>query len=107
MSKAKRTVISWLLLAPLVVVILFPFAVMLITALKPATEVLRPTWWPSEVRVANFATMWRATNFGQALLNSLYVSAGFDDRRHPRLDPAAYALSRYRFAGRGAYRQFC
>jgi hypothetical protein len=31
---------------------------------------------------------------------------GFDNRRHPRVHPAAYALSRYRFAGRGAYRQF-
>ena len=106
MSKARRTVISWLLLAPLVVVILFPFAVMLITALKPATEVLRPTWWPSEVRVANFATMWRATNFGQALLNSLYVSAASTIGAILVSIPAAYALSRYRFAGSGAYRQF-
>src|SRR3712207_2619042 len=105
MSKMRRTVLSWLVLSPLVIVILFPFAVMLITALKPATEVLRPTWWPSEVRVANFATMWEATNFGQALLNSLYVSAASTILAILVSIPAAYALSRFRFAGRGAYRQ--
>lgn len=106
MSKLKRSIISWVVLAPLVVIILFPFAVMLITAIKPATEVLRPTWWPSEVRLANFATMWEATNFGQALLNSLYVSALSTIAAIIVSIPGAYALSRYRFAGRGAYRTF-
>ena len=106
MSKMRRTILSWLVLSPLVIVILFPFAVMLITALKPATEVLRPTWWPSELRTANFATMWTATNFGQALLNSLYVSAASTIAAIIVSIPAAYALSRFRFAGRGAYRQF-
>jgi multiple sugar transport system permease protein len=106
MSKMRRTIISWLVLSPLVIVILFPFAVMLITALKPATEVLRPTWWPSEVRVVNFVTMWDATNFGQALLNSFYVSAASTIGAIVVSIPAAYALSRFRFAGRGAYRQF-
>jgi multiple sugar transport system permease protein len=105
-SKLRRTVISWLVLSPLVVLILFPFAVMLITALKPATEVLRPTWWPSEVRWSNFVEMWEATNFGPALLNSLYVSAAATIAAIVVSIPAAYALSRYRFAGRGAYRQF-
>lgn len=106
MSKMRRTVISWLVLSPLVIVILFPFAVMLINALNPETEVLRPTCCPSEFLVANFVTMWRATNFGQALLNSLYVSAVSTIAAIIVSIPAAYALSRYRFAGRGAYRQF-
>ena len=106
MSKLKRSVLSWLVLSPLVVVILFPFAVMLITALKPATEVLRPTWWPSELRPQNFVEMWSATNFGPALLNSLYVSAAATIAAIVVSIPAAYALSRYRFAGRGAFRQF-
>ena len=106
MSKLKRSILSWLVLSPLVVLILFPFAVMLITALKPATEVLRPTWWPSELRFGNFVEMWEATNFGPALLNSLYVSAAATIGAILVSIPAAYALSRYRFAGRGVYRQF-
>jgi multiple sugar transport system permease protein len=106
MSKLRRSILSWLVLSPLVVAILFPFAVMLITALKPATEVLQPTWWPSEIRFQNFVAMWSATNFGPALLNSLYVSAAATLAAILVSIPAAYALSRYRFAGRGAFRQF-
>ncbi len=104
--KLKRTIISWLVLSPLVVVILFPYAVMLITALKPATEVLRPDWWPSELRFSNFVGMWAATNFGRALLNSLYVSGAATLGAIVVSIPAAYALSRYRFAGQGLFRQF-
>jgi multiple sugar transport system permease protein len=104
--KLKRTIVSWLVLSPLVAVILFPYAVMLITALKPATEVLRPDWWPSELRFSNFVDMWAATNFGQALLNSLYVSGAATVAAILVSIPAAYALSRYRFAGQGLFRQF-
>jgi multiple sugar transport system permease protein len=104
--KLRRSILFWIILSPLVVVILFPFAVMFVTAVKPATEVLSPTWWPSEVRWQNFVDMWQATNFGPALLNSLYVSAAATIGAILVSIPAAYALSRYRFAGRGFYRQF-
>ena len=106
MTKAKRSMIAWALLAPLVVVILFPFAVMLITAVKPQTEVLNPTWWPSEFRWQNFADMWAATNFGRALLNSIYASGIATVGAIFVSLPAAYAMSRFRFAGRSLVRQF-
>jgi multiple sugar transport system permease protein len=102
----KRTIVAWLLLLPLVVAIFFPYAVMLITALKPPTEVLNPTWWPSTLRFANFVDMWKATGFGRALVNSLYVSGLATLGAILVSIPAAYALSRYRFAGQGLYRQF-
>ncbi|MCO5083494.1 MAG: carbohydrate ABC transporter permease [Rhizobiaceae bacterium] len=104
--KVKRTLIAWLLLAPLIVVTLFPFAVMFLTAVKPKTEVLSPTWWPSEFRWSNFAEMWVVTKFGQALLNSLYVSVIATVGAIVFSIPAAYAMSRFRFAGHGAFRQF-
>ena len=107
-KRAKRTIISWLLLSPLMVVILFPFAVMFFTAVKPADEVLAtPTvWLPSTFRWANFIDMWDATGFGRALLNSLYVSTASTLAALIVAVPAAYALSRYEFKGKGAYRQF-
>jgi len=105
-SKLARSVVYWLLLSPLVVLILFPFAVMFITAIKPATEVLDPAWWPTAARWANFSEMWEATGFGMALLNSVYVSGLTTVVTLAVSVPAAYALSRYRFAGRSAYRQF-
>ena len=105
-SKLKRSIISWLILSPLMIAVLFPFAVMLITALKPATEVLRPTWWPSTFQWQNFITMWSATNFGSALWNSLYVAVLSTALSIVVSIPAAYALSRFRFVGKGFVQQF-
>lgn len=104
--KMKRTILSWLALSPLIVLVLFPFAVMILTALKPPGEVLRPTWIPSEFHWQNFITMWGATNFGTALWNSVYVSTLSTIIALIAAIPAAYAMSRYRFAGKGAFQQF-
>lgn len=105
-AKAKRTIISWLLLSPLVAVALFPYAVMCITAIKPPGEVHNATWWPSHIDWHNFVEMWSAANFGPALLNSIYVSVLATLLTLAVSIPAAYALSRFSFAGRGFYRQF-
>ncbi len=104
--KAKRTILAWLVLSPLVVTTLFPYAVMLITALKPATEVLTPSWVPSRLAWENFPNMWEATGFGRALGNSLYVSFLSTMIAILVAVPFAYALDRFRFAGKGALRHF-
>ncbi len=104
--KMRRTILSWLALSPLLVLVLFPFAVMILTALKPPSEVLRPTWIPTTIHWQNFITMWEATNFGPALWNSVYVSTLSTIIALIAAIPAAYAMSRYRFAGRGAFQQF-
>ena len=49
-DKLLRSIVFWLLLSPVLLAILFPFAVMTITALKSATEVHDPNWWPREWR---------------------------------------------------------
>jgi multiple sugar transport system permease protein len=105
-AKLRRSIICWLVLSPIVVTAIFPFAVMLITALKPSTEVLTPTWWPSRIAWENFRTMWTATNFGNALKNSLYVSVLATLGSLIVSIPAAYALTRFDFRGREFYRQF-
>jgi multiple sugar transport system permease protein len=105
-AKLRRSLICWLVLSPVVVAAIFPFAVMLITALKPNTEVLTPNWWPSRITWENFRTMWVATNFGNALKNSLYVSVLATLGSLIVSIPAAYALTRFNFAGREFYRQF-
>jgi multiple sugar transport system permease protein len=106
--RARKSVLYWLLLAPLVVVILFPYAVMLSTALKPAAEIMRfpPAWFGSRLELGNFAQMWTAVGFGQALLNSLYVSVTATLLCMAVAIPAAYALARFPFRGHGLYRQF-
>ena len=104
--KLLRSVLYWLLLSPFIVAVLFPFAVMTITALKPAGEMLDPSWWPSTLRWRNFPEMWVASGFGAALVNSVYVSGLTTALTVAVAIPAAYGLSRYRFVGRGAFRQF-
>ena len=106
--RVAKSLLCWLILSPLVVVILFPYAVMVFTAIKPRDEILAypPRWLPSRVDLANFVEMWDATGFGPALVNSLYVSFAATLLCLAVAIPAAYALSRFRFAGRGLYRQF-
>ncbi|WP_373049832.1 carbohydrate ABC transporter permease [Thalassovita aquimarina] len=107
-SKLKKSLIYWAILSPLMVVILFPFAVMFVTAVRPRDElfVFPPRWGFSGFRWGNFAEMWVKTNFGEALFNSLYVSVLSTALALALSIPAAYALSRYRFRGKGAYRTF-
>lgn len=108
MRKWRKSLLYWLLLAPLVVVILFPFAVMLSTALKPPEEifVFDPAWIPDQPRLMNFVDMWSATGFGLALANSLIISGSSVLLCLLVAIPAGYAMARYRFRGQSGYRQF-
>ena len=106
--KINKSILYWILLSPLCVVILLPFGIMFVTAVRPRDElfVYPPTWTFSEFRWENFAEMWVKTNFGGALLNSLYVSVASTVIAIILSIPAAYALSRFRFRGKGIYRNF-
>ena len=104
----KRSLVSWLVLAPLIVVILFPFAVMITTAIKPRAEILSfpPTWLSSEIRWLNIVEMWREENFGRVLFNSIYVAVLSTLVALVIAVPAAYATARISFHGKGLYRLF-
>lgn len=104
----RKSLLMWLLLSPLVLVILFPFAVMVSTAVKPRVEVLAypPRWLPSEIRLQNFADMWEATRLGPAVLNSLLVSIAATVLCLLVAIPAAYAAARMEFTGKRLFRQF-
>ncbi len=106
--KLRRTAWCWLALSPLVVLTLFPFAVMFSTALKPRDEVFSypPRWLPTHAYWGNFVDMWRAADFGTALANSVVISIAATLLALLVAVPAAYAMSRLPFRGRGLYRQF-
>jgi multiple sugar transport system permease protein len=76
--------------------------------LKPRSEiyVFDPTWWPSTLMWSNFADMWQAIGFGQALQNSLIVSFSSVALCLLVAIPAGYATARFQFRGQPAYRQF-
>jgi multiple sugar transport system permease protein len=104
----RRSSLIWLGLGPLCLIILFPFAVMISTAVKPRVEVLAfpPHWLPSEIRLQNFADMWEAARFGPALVNSLVVSIGATVLCLLIAIPAAYAMARMQFRGQRLFQQF-
>jgi len=106
--KLKRSILFWLVLGPFAVVALFPYAVMLSTALKPGDEifVFPPTWLPTRLAFENFVEMWSATGFGTALVNSLLIATAGTVLSLLVAIPAAYALARLRWHGQGLYRQF-
>jgi multiple sugar transport system permease protein len=107
MSK-RRSLLIWLVLSPLLGIILFPFAVMLFTALKPRAEVFSypPRWLPTELHWQNFAEMWQAADFGTALWNSTLISLGSTLLVLILSVPAAYAMARTNFAAKQPFRQF-
>lgn len=107
-AKVGRAVVSWAILSPLVLLTVFPFAVMLSTALKPTADVLAypPDWLPSWLAWHNIADMWVAAGFGVALLNSIVISVLATLLCLLIATPAAYAMARLPLPARGAYRQF-
>jgi multiple sugar transport system permease protein len=104
----RRSAISWLVLSPLLVVALLPFAVMLSTALKPLSEVTAfpPRWLPSRLDWQNFVDMWTTVDFGTGVANSLFNSLTATLLTILVSVPAGYAMSRLPFRGVGLYRQF-
>lgn len=109
LSYAARSLLSWLFLLPLVLLTLFPYAVMLATALKPAAEVYAfPTrWFGSHLAFENFTAIWHL-GFGKTLLNSLFIAVCATILTLLLSFPAAYALSRYQLSrtSKTIYRQF-
>ncbi|MDA8051649.1 MAG: carbohydrate ABC transporter permease [Rhodospirillales bacterium] len=104
----RGSVLCWLVLLPLIVLVLFPFALMLSTALKSAPEVLQypPRWLPAHIDWSTFAAMWKAAGFGTAVLNSFAISTLATALALAVSVPAAYALARLPFAAERGYRRF-
>jgi multiple sugar transport system permease protein len=108
MTRARKTLLLWLLLAPLLILILLPYVVMLSTSLKPPAEVFTfpPRWLPQVFDFSNFVVIWSKIDFARALLNSLYVSVGATILTLSLAIPAAYAMARYTLPAKGPLRLF-
>jgi multiple sugar transport system permease protein len=86
-------------------VLLAPYAVMLLTALKPEAElrVTPPRLLPVQWRPQNFWTVVRDPEFQSWLRVSLVVAVTSTALVLGAAVPAAYHTARHRFAGRGAF----
>jgi multiple sugar transport system permease protein len=103
----KRKILAALIVLPLFLYILFPFYVMISTALKSLNQVYiyPPILWPPVPQWKNFIEVWSAIPLGGFLASSLLVSGLSTALTIAAAIPAAYALSRFRFRGRKAILQ--
>ncbi|MBL8839696.1 MAG: carbohydrate ABC transporter permease [Alphaproteobacteria bacterium] len=75
---------------------------MVLTSLKPQSEVTQTpiTYLPAAPTLEHYAELFQRTSFGGNLVNSLIVACGAVALALALSVPAAYAFSRFRFAGR-------
>ncbi len=90
-------------------VMVFPFIYMVLSSLKPSTEVVQvpPTLWPSEIRWSNYVEVLNIVPLGTQLLNTVIVTALVVLGWVITSVLAGYAFARLDFPGRefwfGAY----
>jgi multiple sugar transport system permease protein len=98
----QRKVAAAVIIIPVFIYILFPFFVMISTALKSLNQVYvyPPIIWPSVPIWKNFIDVWDAIPLSNFLFSSMLVAGVSMFITISAAAPAAYALSRFRFPGR-------
>lgn len=102
--KTWQTVLLYAFVIVLCIVILYPYFVMFITALKDnkemyATDHIFPQVW----RWANFSDIWKAAPVFRYFVNSMLIAGGATALAIICGIPAAYALARMKFKGKGVF----
>jgi multiple sugar transport system permease protein len=97
-----RTPLVWLAALALFLFTAFPLLWMASTAFKVSNEIFAtpPSLWPRTFTLANIERLFAETRFLTYLLNSLTVSLSTAGLTLIVSTPAAYSLTRFRFAGR-------
>ena len=90
---------------PILLIVLFaigPYFWMMLTSVKPDSDITQwpLRYWPSRITFEHYDTLLAHTSFAVNLLNSLIVAVGAVLVGLAVSVPAAYAFSRFRFAGR-------
>jgi multiple sugar transport system permease protein len=106
------TVLKWLaivfFLIPMLLVLIFPFLVMISTSFKTLQEVYQipPSFIPETPTLANFSEIWDIIPLARHFRNSLFLGVGEVLLVFLLGVPAAYAVTRFRFGGRQPYMLF-
>jgi multiple sugar transport system permease protein len=92
-----------LVLIPATLVLIFPFAWLIVTSVETPSEALHfpPILVPHVVRLANYPDALKAAPFGRFFLNSAIVSVTTVISNLVLCSLAGHAFARYRFLGRG------
>jgi multiple sugar transport system permease protein len=92
-----------LVLVPATLILIFPFAWMLLTSIETPGEALHfpPVLLPHHLDLGNYTQALRAAPFGRFFLNSAVVAVVTVLANLVLCSAAGYAFARYRFLGRG------
>ena len=91
-------------LAFFTLITLFPLYTVVISSIKPLADVRSAfRWVPSRITFAPYADIWSTIPLARYFLNSLLISLGATVISVFVAILAAYAISRYRFSGRGVF----
>lgn len=101
-GKLIRDVTTYGILVAGGLLMLFPFAWMVLTSFKPLAETRQypPTIWPRDFTFENYTGIWSEYPFGHWLLNGFIISAAVTVGTLISCTMAAFALARLRFPGR-------
>ncbi len=110
-ASAKKTAghaLLYVVVIDICLLILYPYFVMVCTALKSRAEIfsINGTILPVEPLWSNFADIWSLAPVAQYMFNSLLVAGGSTVIAILCGIPAAYALSRMKFKGETAFLGF-
>ncbi len=108
MKKAVLRLLLYFVVFDICAVILYPYFVMLCTALKSRAEIFSTngTILPIEPLWSNFVDIWDKAPMGRYMLNSLMIAGGSTCIAMLCGIPAAYALARMKFKGQTAFLGF-
>jgi raffinose/stachyose/melibiose transport system permease protein len=102
MNARNREWPTVLALAPVMALILAPFAWLIVSSLKTEAEIgmANPFSWPGNLMWRNYLDAWQIGGFGELVGNSLLNLAGVVALTLFTCAPAGYALAKIRFPGR-------
>jgi multiple sugar transport system permease protein len=89
----------------LVIVLIFPYAVMLLTSLKTREAIysIPPTFLPEDWVFTNYLDVWTVVPLRYYVINSILLGIGSTVLALTCAVPAAYALARMKFFGRRVF----
>ena len=108
LSKVILRLALYLSVYTICMLILYPYFVMLCTALKSRAEIfsVNGTVFPIEYMWSNFIDIWQKAPMAKYLINSIVIAGGSTIIAMVCGIPAAYALSRMKFKGQTAFLGF-
>ena len=108
LSKVVLRLLLYFVVFDICMLILYPYFVMLCTALKSRAEIfsINGTVFPIEYMWSNFVDIWQKAPMAKYMINSILVAGGSTIIAMICGIPAAYALSRMKFKGQTAFLGF-